>query len=127
MPEEVWIGKRLDLFVDLLHTIASFLGYKFTKLEIRKEVYAPKLHGDIETDQTIIRQGLAKLFKGEFAVPMDVQSFPADPNFIQNQIALQRSLIDWLDGKRVVKVQSSEVNGKYGPRHDLDRESYPRP
>lgn len=123
MPEQVWIDKRFDLFVDLLHTIASFLMYNFTKLEIRREVYAPKLHGDIETDHTIIRQGLVKLFKGEFAIPMDVQSFPTDPAFIQNQIALQQSLIEWLDGRQVVKVQPSEVNGEYGPRHELDREN----
>ena len=123
MPSEVWTSKRGDLFVDLLHTMAILLGYSFTRLEISREVYATKLHDDIETDQTMIRQGLAKLFKGEIAIPMDVRSFPADPAIIQDQVTLQRSLIEWLDGRRAVKIQPSRGNGKLVPRHELDREN----
>ena len=102
--------------------MANVLGYSFTKLEIRRGAYAPKLYEDIEADQTIIRQGLVKLFKGEFAVPMNVKSFPTDPASVHNQAALQQYLIEWLDGRRVVKVQSAGVNGEYGLRHDLDHE-----
>ena len=107
IPAEVWSQRRVDLFLDLLHSMSLFLGYSFSRLEISREVYVPKLHGDIETDQTIIRQGLAKLFKGEVAIPMDIRSFPADPTIIQNQNALQLSLLEWLKGESVVKVRST--------------------
>ena len=53
--------------------------YEFNRVEISKEIYAPEGHYVIESDQEIIRRGLAKLFSGEFAIPMDVKSIPADP------------------------------------------------
>jgi hypothetical protein len=83
------------------------LGYDFNSVEITCEVYSPKAHSSIESDQEIIRQGLAKLFKGEISLPMDVKTFPADPQFIQTQLQLQQLLIDWLSGKQAVKITSA--------------------
>jgi hypothetical protein len=74
---EVWMQRRLDLFHDLLHLMSQFLGYSFSRAQLARDIYSPRAHGDMETEQTIIRQGLAGLFKGEIALPMAVKEFPA--------------------------------------------------
>ncbi len=77
----VWGQKRIDLFVELLYKMALTVGYKFTKVEINREIYSPRAHAQIEQDQQIIREGLVRLFNGETALPLKIKivSFPADP------------------------------------------------
>ena len=48
LSPDVWASKRADLFVDLLHSMATVLGFKFDKIHIRRSVYSPKAHGKIE-------------------------------------------------------------------------------
>jgi hypothetical protein len=76
-PNDAWGQKRLDLFHELLHLMSQFLGYSFSKAQLARDIYAPRAHGDLETEQTIIRKGLVGLFKGEIALPMAVKEFPA--------------------------------------------------
>jgi hypothetical protein len=112
MPADVWAQKRVDLFVDLLHSMSTLLSYNFSRVEISREVYHPQGHVQIESDQTIIRQGLAKLFRGEAAIPMDVKSFAVDPAIVARQTHLQTALIEWLNGDRQVKVVLDSVRGQ---------------
>jgi hypothetical protein len=105
IPPEVWGQKRIDLFVDLLVEMATLLGYKFNRVEISREVYLPTGHTRIEADQQIIREGMAKLFKGEIAIPMDVKSFPVEAQALEEQQDLRRLLLKWLGGEQSVKVE----------------------
>jgi hypothetical protein len=93
-----WLNRRSDLMVDLLHGMATYLGYEFNKVEISNEVYSPKGHAAIETDQEIIRRGLAKLLSGELALPMDVKTFPSDPEVLKRHVELQLALANALEG-----------------------------
>jgi hypothetical protein len=102
----------LDAFNDLLFCISDVLGYGFTSLEIKREVYFPTAHAQIQSDQDIIRQGIARLFKGELSLPMDVRSFPADPAIVQNQIELQKKFLSWLDCEHSVKVALQGDDGQ---------------
>lgn len=110
-----WGEKKVELFVDLLHEMADFLGYEFNTVEIANEIYAPKGHAWIETDQDIIRRGLALLLSGQVALPMEVKSFPSDPVAVKEQEDLRRLLLSWLKGDASVavklnqQVQDSEV------------------
>jgi hypothetical protein len=72
--------------------MAAFLGYNFTRVEFSREVYWPTAHARIEADQQIIREGVAKLFKGEAALPMDVKSFPIEAQAPEEQQDLRRPL-----------------------------------
>lgn len=58
--------------------MAQFLHYDFEKLNIKKDVYSPAGHNEIESDQTVIRKGQALLLSGQVALPIDVKHFPAD-------------------------------------------------
>ena len=78
-----WAEKRVELLNIMLTKMASALGYKFNSVEISRELYSPKGHAAIEGDQEIIRKGLAKVVRGEMALPMAVTSFPADPQIIE--------------------------------------------
>ncbi len=73
---EVWAQKRIDLFIDLLHLISKFLGYAFSKAQLRSDIYSPRAHENFEADQNIIRQGLVSLFKGETALPLAIKEVP---------------------------------------------------
>jgi hypothetical protein len=72
----VWGAKRTDLFVDLMHEMSKFLGYKFTKVELRQEVYLPKAHWDWEADQAEIRRGTIAMLKGEVVFPVHIVGVP---------------------------------------------------
>lgn len=100
-----WGEKRVELLVDLLHQMAGFLGYEFNTVEIANEIYSPKGHAWIETDQEIIRRGLARLLSGQLALPMEVKSFPSDPVAVKEQEDLRRLLLRWLNGDASVAVK----------------------
>lgn len=107
-----WEEKRKELLVDLLHTIAEFLGYEFNTVEIANEIYSPKGHAWIETDQEIIRKGLARLLSGQLALPMEVKSFPSDPAALKEQEELRRLLLRWLNGESTVAVDIKPPENK---------------
>jgi hypothetical protein len=84
--------------------MAAFLSYNFSGVEISREVYWLTAHPRIEADQQIIREGVAKLFNGEAALPMDVKSFPIEAQALEEQQDLRRPLLKWLAGEQSVKV-----------------------
>ena len=73
---DAWAQKRFDLFIELLYLISQFLGYTFSRAQLGRDIYSPKAHGDFETEQAIIRKGLAQLLSGETALPLAVKELP---------------------------------------------------
>jgi hypothetical protein len=73
---EAWGNKRVDLLVELLHTMGKSLGYNFNKTQIKNATYSPTAHGRIEIEQETIRQLTLELLKGERSLPMHVTSIP---------------------------------------------------
>ena len=96
----------MDLFIDLLFLMSQYLGYGFSKAQLARDIYSPRAHGELETDQTLIRKGLVKLLNGEAVLPMAVKEFPAtaDDETLASQAAIQKALLGWLTGKSSVKV-----------------------
>lgn len=109
IPDEVWAPRRSELFFEMLLLISRFLGYSFNKVELMNEIYAPRAHADVQTEQDIIRRGLVSLFKGEVALPMDVKSFPGDPLDLAQQSEIRGQLLNWLKGQMHVKVRIDEA------------------
>lgn len=104
---DAWLQKRLGLFIDLLHLISQNLGYGFSRSQLARDIYNPQAHGELENEQTIIRKGIVKLLNGETVLPMAVKEFPATADYetLANQAALQKLLLEWLEGQRAVKVE----------------------
>lgn len=67
---------RDDKFTDLLSSMAIAQNYDFDKVHLRRSMYNPQLHADIDTDQRIIREGLARVLSGQSTIKMDVVNFP---------------------------------------------------
>lgn len=71
---EIWLTKKEDLFVDLLYEMARHLDFDFDKTHIRRTSYFPKGIGDVETDQQLIRKGVAAILSGRASLPISVSS-----------------------------------------------------
>ncbi|PVA11548.1 hypothetical protein DC366_00830 [Pelagivirga sediminicola] len=103
---EAWGQKRLDLFLDMLHLISQSLGYGFSRAQLERDIYSPRAHGELETEQTIIRKGIVKLLNGEATLPMSVVDFPAtaDEATLANQVVIADLLVEVLRGERSLKL-----------------------
>jgi len=107
---DAWVTQYSNLFVSLMHRMAQHLGYDFSEVEIKNDVYWPKAHGAILSDQEQIRRGLADMFAGKFAIPMDIKSIPATAQAIQEQDAIRQALLTWLKGEGAVTVELKGPN-----------------
>jgi hypothetical protein len=99
-----WSTEGNRLFFDMLHEISKFLGYNFSRVEIEGDIYSPKGHSSMETDSQITRRGLAKMFAGEFALPMEVKSFPGDQEAANTYKEVQQELLKWLKNGAVISI-----------------------
>lgn len=110
-PNDAWAQKRVDLFLDLLHLLSVFLGYSFSRAQLGRDIYSPKAHGDLETDQMIIRRGLVGLFNGDIALPLAVKELPATEVSPEVQLALQKLLSDALQLKQPLAISDEKGKG----------------
>lgn len=53
-----WLEKMESNLTALLETMGKAVGFNFDALEIKKGYYSPVGHGELESEQTIIRKGL---------------------------------------------------------------------
>lgn len=67
-----WASKNNELLTDLLYVLAQYFHYKFDKLTLKKGIYVPKGHSDVEVEQRLLREGLIKILWGQSAIPVVV-------------------------------------------------------
>lgn len=72
----VWIARNDQLFIELLQRMAEALDYDFDQTTLRNSAYSPVAHGNAEMDMLTIREGMAKVLKGEAALPISVRMGP---------------------------------------------------
>ena len=70
LSSEQWATKRVDLLVELLHKMALVLDYDFDKTHIKNSSYAPKAHGDIDSQQEALRRMTIELLEGQRSLPV---------------------------------------------------------
>ena len=63
-----WTDKGNDLLTDLLYEMSQVLNYDFDKLALKKNVYSPKAHGDLESDQYLLRKYVVEIMDGRRAI-----------------------------------------------------------
>lgn len=76
MAGDTWKVRRVELFVELMHKMGKCLGYEFDRVHIKNGVYSPRAHGELEEDQSRIREGLRELLEGTRFIPMYVVNLP---------------------------------------------------
>ena len=87
---------RDPLSTNLLFAIAEEVHYQFDRVQLKKGVYSPQAHGDLELEQNMVRKLVLKVLSGEKALKMDVASFPADEEAIKVQSAASKALSEAL-------------------------------
>lgn len=75
-PQDSWGIRRVELLVELLHSMAVFLGFDFDKTHIKTQCYYPDGYGSLENDQGTIRRSLAEILSGKRSFPMRVTNLP---------------------------------------------------
>jgi len=73
-----WNLKRVDLLVELLHKMARVLDYDFDKIHIKNSSYSPRVHGETEEQQSILRKGLVEVLEGKRPFPMSITNWPSN-------------------------------------------------
>lgn len=101
-----WFSVGDDLLTNLLFSIGRDVGYKFDKIHIKRGIYTPIAHGEIENEWTEIRKSLLSLFKGDSSLNMSVVNFPIDKDALE----ANKKLVDNLnqvssDGALKVKIK----------------------
>lgn len=84
-PKDTWGVKRVELLVELLHAMATFLGFDFDKTHIKNQAYYPEGYGDVENDQTVNRKALREILTGQRPLPMWVTNLPVQQQPDQSQ------------------------------------------
>lgn len=81
----VWNEKKADLLANLLMEMGKPLGYHFDVVHVKKGIYLPEGHTNLETEHALIRRGILRLLFGDASLKMDVQSLPVDDDALRNQ------------------------------------------
>jgi hypothetical protein len=69
-PKESWGTKRVELLVDLLHSMAVFLGFEFDKTHIKNQTYYPEGFGNVQQEQEALRKAVMELLAGRSSLPV---------------------------------------------------------
>ena len=70
---EVWKKRADDLLTDLLYEMSRALQYHFDKLALKKNIYSPMAHGDLETYQRIVRQYVLEIMADKRSIPVNIE------------------------------------------------------
>lgn len=118
---ESWGNQREDFLADLLHTMGASLEYEFDKTHIKRSIYAPQGHADIENEQQFIRRSVIELFMGRLALPIETitgapteQAIQARDREQEEQQQIRDLLIKHYKGEAPVhvKIVDNEKNSE---------------
>lgn len=96
---KIWAAKNEELLANLLFEMGQSLGYKFDKVLIKRNIYAPIGHAKIERENEMIRDGLLKLFQGESLFPINIGNIESDEQTLKKQMELQDLMIEYYKQK----------------------------
>ncbi len=60
-----WLDKGNDLLTDLLYEMSKALKYDFDKVSLKKAVYSPRAHGELQTEQFLLRKYVLEMMEGK--------------------------------------------------------------
>ena len=60
-----WVERKLELLIDLLYEMSRALQYDFDKVALKKNIYAPRGHSELEIDQRLLRQQVIEITAGK--------------------------------------------------------------
>ena len=104
--QQQWGERRVDRLTRLLMEMGKCLGYEFDEVHVKKGVYAPEAHGQIENENFLVRRGLIRLLYGDSALKMDIESLPIGEEEASEQKSIRVALLNVLSGKEAINVRT---------------------
>jgi hypothetical protein len=74
----LWEVEGYKLFITLLYEMSKALGYAFDESQLRRNLYSPQGHAQLEKQAAAIRKGAEELLSGEKPLSVIVYSAPPD-------------------------------------------------
>lgn len=106
----LWSDKKADYLADMLMEMGRMLGYEYDSVHIKKGIYLPEGHSQLENELSLLRRGMIRLLFGDASLKMDVQSFPVDKNVLQEQKDLNVELLKVLRGESVMPILVKDIS-----------------
>lgn len=106
---EIWMNKRIDLFLEMMSHIAENLGYKFNVSEVRK-IYHPAGHTTIEIEQNEIRQRTLRLLRGEQSLNLAIKELPVSEKATKLQASVQEAFLKSFAPSGALKVETKAAD-----------------
>lgn len=79
-----WRTEQDKLFINMLYEMSKFLGYNYTKLEIKNKFYSPQSHCNTELNQREIEQYLADILSHRKSFPIVIKQDEDNTNYKPN-------------------------------------------
>ena len=80
-----WGNQKEDYLADLLYNMGSSLKYDFDKTHIKRSIYSPRGHADIENEQQFLRKALIELLMGRLTLPVEIVTNPLSDEDLKSQ------------------------------------------
>jgi hypothetical protein len=71
-PDQIptWSNRSEQLFLKLLYQMSNSLGYDFDEVQLKRDCYRPRAHGNLEEDQYKLRLALLEVMNGKRPIPI---------------------------------------------------------
>ena len=100
-----WSTKRDDLLAKLLQEMGNRLGYKFDSVQIKRGIYSPQAHADVEQEQNLLRKALLEVLAGKREIPINAVITPLNEEAAAQGKRMMEGIVGVLEGERAVKYQ----------------------
>lgn len=109
-----WGENRVDRLASLLIEMGKSLGYEFDEVHVKKSVYAPEAHSQIENENTLVRRGLIRVLYGEASLRMVIDSLPTEQDEAEEQKEVRKALLEIFAKGRPINVNTDPTTRESG-------------
>jgi len=95
----VWTDKNVELLANLLFEMGKALGYSFDRALIKRNWYSPVAHGNIESENNLIRKGIIEVLEGNRTIPMDMIIINNNEDELKEQQEIRKLMIRYYKEK----------------------------
>jgi uncharacterized protein DUF6680 len=100
-----WNQRCDERLVDLLFSMSTALGYRFSSEELRRGIYYPQGSAEREQAQLGILHGLRAIMEGRVSLPMKLTEAPVSPEAAALQKQLTERMVNAYDQDGALKVR----------------------
>jgi hypothetical protein len=89
------LERRQNFLSSLLLEMGKSLGYNFDRVLIKRNIYSPVGHQEIERQEEFIRKGMISILEGDLTLPISIESIELNEEAEKRQKLMQELLIEY--------------------------------